>query len=1081
MIGLLFPLMAALAGAEDNEELAYRRSRIPWLRHRPSREAIERKASAACASRRMAPGTPALAAGATARVPAASAPIVTIEDDFNDNSLNTSIWSVPNDPVTEQNGKLVMDINTTGFIWRQADAKTRLDGEDNAVIARVDFSNFSLSGTGYGYAALEMSLGQAYAEMEITDSSDHSTRYVFFYYWDGSSSVYDAYLTTSTYGQLMLVYNPSSRTIEGTLFDGSGGTIVGDSTGKNVDPSLGFRLNLFAYASNANLTVSFDNFSAQGGQYVPPQLGEKGLFERVTYPSGSQSRDFRMMVPSNYTASKPIALLFGFHGALGSTPQSEPYLEHLAYDYEPRAAQYYWITCSLSVAESSGGGWKGGWNNNNTDLPNNDDARAVQAAYNLLKAHYNIDDNRIYAQGHSSGGAFVDVLPYCLPDFLAVSCPSCPVGRSDQPAGSHHASIGTGGYTDQYNTDSRMTTLSEWYKANGSDADCYIFDMGHTYPPDDPTVSPSRDFADIAGAYFLEHPKNFMTQTYEPPSYATSFVDPFAGGPRAPDASRWRVELFDSTGRLFGPVKSDGSPGANVFGYKFQIADGWAQSQPIGSGLQGGVCMSGFVPKGQAWYSSFIMNVGGSDLVVWPVILRDMTGRVLYLNVTPSGWSWQLADRRLAFRSNYSSSINTLSSGSCPFAMGQQYRVVFAQLEASGWVIMDSAGVNLASGVFAAPYAGMNASQFGFGLRGTSASAKFDYAGFGLPQPDVSLDKPALVFETRDIRAGQSSSQTVTIANIGDEDLHFTGAGVQVAGPDAADFAFASSPTTAPLPAQQNRLVGIVFDPSTTGTKHAELIVTTDDPDSPVTTAPLSGVGALPEIAVDPLAPIDFCEWDPAAGQTTTQTVRIANDGAVDLHFTAGGVCLTGGDAGDFALALSASTSTAVAPGGAVEVNVVFSPTTTGTKTGALMITSDDVDESTVTVALCGAAKTGVPSLYVAPCDCLDFHRQIVATTSTIRTITLRNKGTADVNFTSGGFAIAGVHANEFFFDAPPSTAALASGASATIELRFIPQAEGSRSAVLQIASNDSRSTQVVELAGTSILPSSHADWLKYE
>ena len=90
------------------------------------------------------------------------------------------------------------------------------------------------------------------------------------------------------------------------------------------------------------------------------------------------------------------------------------------------------------------------------------------------------------------------------------------------------------------------------------------------------------------------------------------------------------------------------------------------------------------------------------------------------------------------------------------------------------------------------------------------------------------------------------TTQTVTISNPGNLDLGFTGAGLQVGGPDALQFGFDVHPSTdTAIAPGEARPVRVGFRPAPPlGPKSAWLLVTTDDPAHSVTTVTLTGAVA---------------------------------------------------------------------------------------------------------------------------------------------------------------------------------------------------------------------------------------------
>jgi len=477
-----------------------------------------------------------------------------------------------------------------------------------------------------------------------------------------------------------------------------------------------------------------------GQEYLTLELGETGYFERVTFTSGSDSRDFRMVVPTNYGSGRPIGILFGFHGNLGSTQRSEPYLGTLS-SYEPYAEEGYFITAALSV-RAIGGYWSGGWNQDRNGSYNYD-AIAVRDLRDFLKNYYYIDENRLFALGFSHGGQFCTTLPYCLPGFLAASCPVCPAaGCYTPPAGSTHTCVGTGGLTDLTwgSTADKVRSLSTWHRDNRIDADIHVFDMGHSSPPPLLTVSPNLSWQRIVTEYFAKHAKGFQDNPPSPAYQAVPFLDDFDAG-TVPGSLNWRVKIFDDVGVLYGAHDYSGELGTDVKGYTFNVDNGYLNSTAVGTGLQGGICVTKAFSQTAYWRTSFVVNSYQSDLIVWPVMLRDSSGRVLSLNIQPSDWLVQVSDTNLGFRSQYAASLSTLDSGGFILETAREY-LASATWENStlSWDVSTAGDGVLLGDEISTSGVVLGACEFGLGLRGTSASVKFGYAELSTDEP-TGLDE----------------------------------------------------------------------------------------------------------------------------------------------------------------------------------------------------------------------------------------------------------------------------------------------------------------------------------------------------
>lgn len=129
----------------------------------------------------------------------------------------------------------------------------------------------------------------------------------------------------------------------------------------------------------------------------------------------------------------------------------------------------------------------------------------------------------------------------------------------------------------------------------------------------------------------------------------------------------------------------------------------------------------------------------------------------------------------------------------------------------------------------------------------------------------------------------------------------------------------------------------------------------------------------MPEIAV---APLDVDFGDVNIGSTGTTVVTVSNTGAQPL--TVSGVALD--PAGSpFAISAAPALPATIAPGATLDVPIAFSPNAAAVRTATLRITSDDLDESVVQVALAGRGVASQPPPSQQIADILGFMDSSVA------------------------------------------------------------------------------------------------------
>jgi hypothetical protein len=186
----------------------------------------------------------------------------------------------------------------------------------------------------------------------------------------------------------------------------------------------------------------------------------------------------------------------------------------------------------------------------------------------------------------------------------------------------------------------------------------------------------------------------------------------------------------------------------------------------------------------------------------------------------------------------------------------------------------------------------------------------------------------------------------------------------------------------------------------------------------------------------------------PVGKPSASQTLTITDMGSSAL--TVSNIVASG----DFSIQTNC---TSVAPaGGTCTVDVTFTPTAPGVRTGAITI-ADNSAGSPHTVPLNGIGGQGTAT--VSPSS-LSFGNQAVGTTSAAQTVMLSNPGTLPLD-------VSRVQADRGFQETNNCGASLAASASCTISVTFSPTAQGSVTTSLTITDSAIDSPQSVSLTGT--------------
>ena len=209
--------------------------------------------------------------------------------------------------------------------------------------------------------------------------------------------------------------------------------------------------------------------------------------------------------------------------------------------------------------------------------------------------------------------------------------------------------------------------------------------------------------------------------------------------------------------------------------------------------------------------------------------------------------------------------------------------------------------------------------------------------------PSLGLNPPSLDFGS--LTVGTSSgTKTVTVSNLGQGNMHVTGATVTNHPTEYAISGCSSSAAT--VPQAGNCLLTIVFKPQAAGDQSDTLTVTTDALNSPQTVS-LAGRGSGALAVLDSSA-LDFSKV--YVGQSSqTQTVTLTNKGDQDLTITA--ITING----DYSQTNDCGTlPAALHPNNACHAILTFAPTSDGARAGTLSFVDNSATSTHQDAALTG-------------------------------------------------------------------------------------------------------------------------------
>jgi trimeric autotransporter adhesin len=327
--------------------------------------------------------------------------------------------------------------------------------------------------------------------------------------------------------------------------------------------------------------------------------------------------------------------------------------------------------------------------------------------------------------------------------------------------------------------------------------------------------------------------------------------------------------------------------------------------------------------------------------------------------------------------------------------------------------------------------------------------------GTATPQPAISLNAASLTFASQTL-GSVSAAQTVTVTNSGAATLTFSG--LSLTGVAATDFTRSGTCSAAgALAVGGSCTVGFTFTPGAVGLRSATLSLTSDASNGAAALS-LSGTGAAvvaPTLLLN-LAPSSLAFGNQSTGVTSTSRSAVlsnAGTGSVSLA----GITASAG----FAVVHNCGSS--LAASATCNLNVTYTPTTSGAASGSVSVASNAVGAPHV-LGLSGIGVTASPVLAWLPAAAsVAFGDISVGGNPASKSLTLTNQGPGAVSLQQ--FTLAGAQAADFSLSAGSTCAvnsSLATGASCTVVLAFQPAAVGARGATLQIASSGTNPADVV-------------------
>ena len=314
------------------------------------------------------------------------------------------------------------------------------------------------------------------------------------------------------------------------------------------------------------------------------------------------------------------------------------------------------------------------------------------------------------------------------------------------------------------------------------------------------------------------------------------------------------------------------------------------------------------------------------------------------------------------------------------------------------------------------------------------------------PAPQISLSSSSVQFGT--VGIGSTSNLNLTISNTGNADLT-----VSVISLTGAEFSVSGITTPKTIVAGQSAQLGLSFQPKVGGAAAATLSITSNDPANPTMSVALAGTGSTATFGQLQANPASVSFGSVNAGGNATQQIILNNTGTAAVQISSiaasGAGFSVNGITTPFTLNATATAT----------LNVVFAPTTGGSASGSVTVTSNATN-SPLTISLSGTVAQ--PGLTIAPASFA--YGSVTDGQTKSQTFTLTNTGAtsltiSQLSVSGAGYSLSGL--------ATPST--IAAGASATFSALFAPTTAGSLPGTITITSNAPGSPSTVALSGTGV------------
>ncbi len=338
-------------------------------------------------------------------------------------------------------------------------------------------------------------------------------------------------------------------------------------------------------------------------------------------------------------------------------------------------------------------------------------------------------------------------------------------------------------------------------------------------------------------------------------------------------------------------------------------------------------------------------------------------------------------------------------------------------------------------------------------------------SGTGTELPTKILDvSPALSYDYGSVTMGESRSKTFVLSNSGN--TSFTVSELLVSGTNSSNFEIVSPGAISfEIPAGSSQEVEVRFTPSSAGGKTASFTIRNDSDNSSNKTISLSGTGTeLPTKTLDVTPALSYDYGSVSLGESRSKTFVLSNSG--NTSFTVSDLSVSGTNSSNFEIVSPGTSSFEIPAGSSQEVEIRFTPSSSGGKSASFSISNNSDNQPTKTITLSGTG-TNLPTkiLDITPALSYDFGTLTLGESKTT-SIVLSNSGNTEVNVS--GISLSGTNSDDFVILSPGSGSfTISAGSSQEVEVRFTPSSVGGKTASLSILNDsDNSSDKVINLTG---------------